>query len=123
MAKEEVKNKTKKEENKGMKKVNKVKEVKKEKKVTKRKEKENNIKVYEKYTCFVIGILIILLFISVLKNAIFIPALLITCGLELFCIAYYFLDDKTKKNYVYGLFVVGVILIIVAIIYTIVNTI
>ena len=117
MAKEEVKKKNKKEEN------NKVKKVSKEKKLSKKKEQENNIKVYEKYTCYVIGILIILLFVSVLKNAIFIPALLITCGLELFCIAYYFLDDKNKKNYVYGLFVVGVILIIVAIIYTIINTI
>lgn len=97
------------------------------KKVNKRVKSNNssnvNIKEYEKYTCIVIGILIILLFFAVLKNSIFIPALLITIGLELFCIAYYFLEDREKKNVVYGLFIMGVILIIVALIYTIVNTI
>ena len=85
-------------------------------------EKEKNIKSYEKYTCFVIGFLIVLLLVSAIKNPIFIPAFLITVGLELFCIAYYYLEDKEKKNYVYGLFIVGVILIVVAIGYTIINT-
>lgn len=89
----------------------------------KKKNNEVNIKTYEKYTCFVVGIIIVLLFFSVLKNAIFIPALLITIGLELFCIAYYYLDDKNKKDLVYGLFIFGVGLVIAAIIYTIFNTI
>lgn len=86
-------------------------------------EQKTNIKIYEKYTCFVVGIIAILLFVSVLKNPIFIPALLITIALELFCIAYYYLEDKDKKKLVYGLFIVGVILVFVAIIYTILNTI
>lgn len=89
----------------------------------KNNDKEVNIKIYEKYTCFVVGIIVVLLFFSVLKNAIFIPALLITIGLELFCIAYYYLDDKNKKDLVYGLFILGVGLVIAAIIYTIFNTI
>ena len=92
MAKDKVKKNNDKEVKKTVKKVD------DKKRNLKKKENENNIKTYEKYTCFVIGILIVLLFISVLKNPIFIPALLITFGLELFCIAYYFLDDKEKSN-------------------------
>ena len=98
-----------------------VKEV--NKRVKSVKSSDTNIKKYEKYTCVVIGILIVLLLFAVLKNSIFIPAFLITVGLELFCVAYYFLEDKEKKNIVYGLFVMGVVLIIVALMYTIVNTI
>jgi len=96
---------------------------KKGKKSINKKENEVNIKTYEKYTCFVVGIIIVLLFFSVLKDAIFIPAFLITIGLELFCIAYYYLDDKNKQDLVYGLFILGVGLVIAAIIYTIFNTI
>ena len=101
------------------------KEIKKGKKSVGKKKTNNdvNIKTYEKYTCFVVGLIIVLLFFSVLKNAIFIPALLITIGLEFFCIAYYYLEDKNKQNLVYGLFIFGVGLVIAAIIYTIFNTI
>jgi len=84
---------------------------------------KNNIKTYEKCTCFIIGFIVILLFVSVLKNAVFIPAFLITIALELFCIAYYYMDDKEKKNFVYGLFIMGVVLVVFAIFYTIFNTI
>jgi len=93
------------------------------KSVVNKKYREENIKIYEKYTCFVVGLIIILLFFSVLKNSIFIPAFLITIGLELFCIAYYHLEDNSKKNMVYVLFIFGVGLVIAAIIYTILNTI
>ena len=65
----------------------------------------------------------VLLLFSVIKNPIFIPAFLITISLELFCIAYYYLEDKNKQNLVYGLFIFGVGLVIAAIIYTIFNTI
>lgn len=85
------------------------------------KKKKNNAKDYEKYTCYVVGLLIILLLVAVIKNAIFIPALLITIGLELFCIAYYFIDDKTKKKIVYYLFAFGVALVLFAVIYTIIK--
>ena len=91
-------------------------------KISKNKE-NNNIKTYEKYTCFVVGILIVLLLFAAIKNMIFIPALLITIGLECFCISYYYLENKEKVNLVYGSFIFGVGLIFAAIIYTIINTI
>ena len=94
------------------------------KSVGKNKEVEKlNIKTYEKYTCFVVFGIVVLLFFSVIKNTIFIPAFLITIGLELFCIAYYFLDDNKKKDLVYSLFIFGVAFVVAAIIYTIFNTI
>ena len=83
--------------------------------------KKASAKDYERYACYVVGLLIILLFVAVIKNAIFVPALLITIGLELFCIAYYFIDDKSKKKIVYGLFIFGVALVLFAVIYTIVK--
>lgn len=95
------------------------------KKVTKGKKsvdnKKNPKKLYEKYTCYVVGVIVLLLVVAVIKNLIFIPALLITIGLELFCIAYYFIDNKSKKSLVYGLFEIGVFLVLVAIIYTIIK--
>ena len=95
---------------KGKKSVDKVNKNKKEEKV--------NVKVYEKYTCVVVGLIILLLVFAVIKNVIFLPALLITIALELFCIAYYFLEDKSKKSMVYALFEFGVALVVGAIIYT-----
>lgn len=82
-----------------------------------------NIRVYEKYTCVVVGVIIALLLFAVIKNPIFIPAFLITVGLELFCVAYYYMEDKNKQSLVYGLFIGGVLLVVIALIYTIVNTI
>ena len=101
----------------------KKKEVKELKNAVNKKDNKEKIKLYEKYTCYVVGLIILLLVIAVIKNYIFIPALLITIGLELFCISYYYIDDKSKKSLVYGLFEIGVFLIVVAIIYTIVKTI
>ena len=98
------------------------KKVMKVKKSINKKTKED-IKIYEKYTCYVVGFIAVLLFASVIKNTIFIPAFLITIGLELFCIAYYFLDNKNKRDLVNVLFIVGVGLVIFAIIYTIIETI
>lgn len=95
------------------------------KKVTKGKKsvnsKKNSKKIYEKYTCYVVGVIVLLLLVAVIKNLIFLPALLITIGLELFCIAYYYIDNKNKKSLVYGLFEFGVFLVIVAIVYTIIK--
>lgn len=92
------------------------------KSINKEKEEKLNVKIYERYTCFVVGFIAFLLFFSVLKDAIFIPAFLITIGLELFCIAYYYLEDKNKKEFVYGLFIIGISLVVSAIIYTIIKT-
>lgn len=84
---------------------------------------KKSLKLYEKYTCYVVGLIILLLIIAVLKNSIFIPALLITIGLELFCIAYYFIDNKKKKSLVYVLFEFGVALVIAALMYTLIKVI
>ena len=65
--------------------------------IDKKEEKKVNIKIYEKCTCFVVGLIAVLLVFAVIKNTIFIPALLITVGLELFCIAYYYIDNNKKK--------------------------
>ena len=100
-------------EKKGKKSIDKI------KKNNKKCEGKENVKVYEKYTCFAVGLIILLLVFAVIKNLIFIPALLITIALELFCIAYYLLEDKSKKSIVYALFEIGVALVVGAIIYTI----
>ena len=78
-----------------------LKNIKKGKKSIDNKKKASS-KDYERYACYVVG-------------------LLITIGLELFCIAYYFIDDKSKKKTVYGLFIFGVALVLFAVIYTIVK--
>ena len=93
--------------------------------VTKKKDtnKKNNTKTYEKLSCIIVGLMIILLIILVIKSIIFLPSLLIFIGLELFSIAYYYIDNKSKKSLVYGLFEIGVFLVIIAIIYTIVKVI
>ena len=82
---------------------------------------KKGLKIYEKCTCYVVGLIILLLIFAVIKNTIFIPALLITIGLELFCIAYYFIDNKKKKSLVYVLFEFGVALVIAALIYTLIK--
>lgn len=95
------------------------------KKIMKGKKSVDNKKLgakdYEKYSCYIVGLLILALVIAFIKNAIFLPALLITIGLELFCIAYYFIDNKSKKKLVYTLFVIGVALVLFAVIYTIIK--
>jgi len=92
------------------------------KSIDKKEEKKINIKTYEKFTCFIVGLMIVLLVFAVIKNSIFIPALLITIALELFCIAYYHIDNKSKKSLVYALFEFGVALVVAAIIYTVFKT-
>jgi len=86
--------------------------------INKKEEHKTNIKIYEKCTCYVVGFIIVLLGLAVTKNIVFIPALLITIGLELFCIAYYHMDDNSKKSLVYAFFQFGVAFVVAAIIYT-----
>lgn len=102
-----------------------IREVKKDTKKIENKidnKKKKNSRFYEKCSCYIVGVIILFLIYAVIKNSIFIPALLITIGLLLFCIAYYYINDKSKKSLVYGLFEFGVFLVIAAIIYTIVLT-
>lgn len=85
----------------------------------KKHSKKVDVKVYEKYTCYAVGLIILLLLFAVIKNFIFVPAFLITVALELFCIAYYYFDNKERQSLVYILFGFGVVLVLIAIIYTI----
>lgn len=101
---------------------NMVSEKKGKRSIKKKTSGKSDIKRYEKYTCFVVGLIIVFLLFAVIKNSVFVPAFLITIGLELFCISYYYMDDRKKKDLVYGLFGVGVLLVLIAVIYTIVKT-
>lgn len=81
-----------------------------------------NIK-YEKIFCIVIGIIVLLLFVLSFNDYIFIPACLFMGCLELFAIGYLFRNDLEKKKLVYLLFILGVLLLIIAVIYTFMRTI
>lgn len=120
MAKESIKN-IKNENAKGKNSVVNKKNDSKKKSVKKVNDNKENVKVYEKLVCFVVGVIVVLLFVSMFKSTNFIPAFLISLALELFCIFYYYIEDETKKKLVYGLFITGVILIVIALVYTIVN--
>lgn len=68
-----------------------------------------------------VGIAFLILLILAITNEIFIPAVLISFALFLFCICYYYMDDVKKKKLVYVLFSLGVLLIIIEVIYTMVK--
>lgn len=80
------------------------------------------IKKVELLFCFIILIVFGILFINAFRSKIFLPACLIMGALELFSVGYYFRDDKKKVNIVYGLFGSGVVLLLVAVVYTIMNS-
>lgn len=73
--------------------------------------------------CIVIGIIFIVLFFRAIGNYVFVPATMIMACLEAFAVGYYFRKDEKKKNLVYILFILGVILLMGAIIYTCMRTI
>ncbi len=100
---------------------------KKPKKVTKKKEEKYKVVSAEKLrkvefiVTSVIGIVfLVLLFLSTRKE-IYIPATLITCALFLFSICYYYIEDESKKKFVYVLFGIGVLLIIAEVVYTLIK--
>ncbi len=79
-------------------------------------------KKLEKIFVIVIGIILIGLIVMSILDYIFVPAMLIMGCLESFAIGYYFRDDKDKKYLVYGLFGVGIVLLIISIIYLCMRT-
>lgn len=85
-------------------------------------ESKSNVKV-ERLFSVIVGIIFLLLFILSWIDYIFIPACMIMACLELFSIAYFWRNNKDKRNVVYLLFIVGVILLAVAIVYTCIRTI
>ncbi len=60
------------------------------------KNKIEDDKFFEKLTCVIVGILLILLFLLSFNRREFIPATLIMFSLLMFCIVYYFREDKKK---------------------------
>lgn len=85
-----------------------------------RDDKEN--KKLELIFCFIVSIIFLILLILDFRYYAFVPATMIIGGLELFGLGYYYRKDDNKKNLIYGLFVVGVCLIIASVIYMIVRT-
>lgn len=77
-----------------------------------------NKKVIKIFGLVVFIILIITLILSI-KYSAFIPSSMFMGSLLLFSISYYIMDDNDKKNILYGLFILGVLLIIGALGYTV----
>ena len=72
--------------------------------------------------CVVVGLVFLALLFGAINSYIFIPAAMISFALELFCICYHLVDRPNRKTEVYTLFIVGVIFVFFAIVYTIVKT-
>lgn len=81
----------------------------------------NKLRRIELIISIFVGIVFLVLLVCAIVNKIFIPAMLISFALFLFCICYYYIEDESKKRLVYILFGVGVLLIVIEVIYTLVN--
>lgn len=81
----------------------------------------NKLKRMEMVISLIVGVIFLVLLVCAIINKIFIPAALISLALFLFCICYYYIEDDSKKRFVYVLFGVGVLLIVIEVIYTLVN--
>ena len=81
---------------------------------------EEKFKRIEYCASIVTGIIFLVLLFLCFTNTLFIPVTLISFALFMFCICYYYLDDKDKKKLVYTLFSLGVISIIIEVVYTLV---
>ena len=94
-----------------------------------KKKKDVKYKVFDtlkfKKTEFIVSLVIGIIFLIMLGCAIcnraFIPITLVNFAMLLFSICYYYIDDKSKKNVVYVLFTIGVLLIVAEVIYTLRN--
>lgn len=91
------------------------------------KKKKNDMmlsmKKIEELFCLIVLIIFIVLLINTFKKIVFLPATLIMGALECFSLGYCFRDDKERINIVYILFGCGLILLVISVIYTILNTI
>lgn len=81
-----------------------------------------NMKKVELMFCALVFLVFIILLIKAFTSINFIPACLIIGALECFSIGYYLRNDKEKMNVVYLFFIVGIILLLVSIFYTIFKT-
>ena len=80
-----------------------------------------NMKKIELMFCVLVFIVFLILLFNAFKSFVFIPASLIMGALDCVSIGYSLRHDEDKSYYVYGLFIVGVILLIVSIFYTFVK--
>lgn len=80
--------------------------------------KEKNRRVVKVFSVVVLVILLMTLGLAI-KYSAFIPSSMFMGSLLLFSISYYIMNDKEKKGILYTLFILGVLLIIGAISYTI----
>ena len=94
----------------------------KEKKEETKLEKTKANNQFEIIVCVVVGLVFLALLFGAINSYIFIPAAMISFALELFCICYHLVDRPNRKTEVYTLFIVGVIFVFFAIVYTIVKT-
>lgn len=94
----------------------------KEKKKETKLEKTKANNQFEIIVCVVVGLVFLALLFGAINSYIFIPAAMISFALELFCICYHLVDRPNRKTEVYTLFIVGVIFVFFAIVYTIVKT-
>ena len=95
----------------------------------KKKAKEEKYKIVEEkkfqkimmHVSLVIGLIFLVLLTLSLVNHLFVPSAIICFSLFLFSICFCYYEDKDKKKLVYGLFAIGVLLVLIEVIYTIVN--
>ena len=95
----------------------------------KTKEKEMKYKIFDtkkfKKTEFIITLVIGIIFLVMLGfaicNRVFVPIMLVTFAMFLFSICYYYIEDASKRKFVYILFTIGVLVIVAEVIFTLVN--
>ena len=79
------------------------------------------LKKTEFLVALVMGIVFLVMLGMAVCNKVFIPIALVTFAMFLFSICYYYIEDKSKKNIVYVLFGIGVLVIIIEVVYTLRN--
>lgn len=80
-----------------------------------------SMKKIEEMFCLIILIIFIVLLVNTFKKIMFLPATLIIGALECFALGYSFREDKEKVNIIYILFVIGIVLLVISVVYTILN--
>ena len=78
-----------------------------------------NMKKIELLFCILVFLVFVILLMKSFVSINFIPACLIIGALECFSIGYYLRNDKNKMSIIFFLFVFGVVLLLLAIFYTI----
>ena len=80
----------------------------------------DNSKIIKIFAIFVAVVFLVLFCLCFVKIE-FIPATMIALSLELFSISYYFYEKNSERKLVYSTFIVGVIVLMVSVVYTLVS--